>query len=58
MTLQPAFETLSMILTLVTPYYSSSVRESLITVQRIESGLRDQSLTVQVFSLDQKGASA
>ena len=41
-----------MILALVTPYYFPAVRGNSITVQRIESGLRDQGLTVQVFSLD------
>ncbi|MBI4571968.1 MAG: glycosyltransferase family 4 protein [candidate division NC10 bacterium] len=45
-------------LALVTPYYFPSVRGNSITVQRIESGLRDQGLTVQVFSLDQHGAEA
>ncbi len=43
-----------MILAILTPYYFPSVRGNSITVQRIESGLRDQGLTVQVFSLDQQ----
>jgi glycosyltransferase involved in cell wall biosynthesis len=47
-----------MILALVTPYYFPSVRGNSITVQRIESGLRDQGLTVQVFSLDQQDREA
>ena len=47
-----------MILALVTPYYFPSVRGNSITVQRIESGLRDQGLTVQVFSLDQHSSEA
>jgi len=41
-----------MILALVTPYYFPSVRGNSITVQRIESGLRDQGVEVAVFSLD------
>lgn len=48
----------TMILALVTPYYFPSVRGNSITVQRIESGLRDQGLTVQVFSLDQQDPDA
>ncbi len=44
-----------MILALITPYYFPSVRGNSITVQRIESGLRDQGLTVEVFSLDRQG---
>lgn len=48
----------TMILALVTPYYFPSVRGNSITVQRIESGLRDQGLTVQVFSLDQQDRDA
>jgi len=48
----------AMILALVTPYYFPSVRGNSITVQRIESGLRDQGLTVQVFSLDQHSSEA
>jgi hypothetical protein len=47
-----------MILALVTPYYFASVRGNSITVQRIESGLRDQGLTVQVFSLDRQDRDA
>lgn len=43
-----------MTLALVTPYCFPSVRGNSITVQRIESGLRDQGLTVQVFSLDRQ----
>jgi glycosyltransferase involved in cell wall biosynthesis len=43
-----------MILALVTPFYSPSVRGNSITVQRIESGLRDQRLEVHVFSLDRQ----
>jgi glycosyltransferase involved in cell wall biosynthesis len=41
-------------LALVTPHYFPSVRGNSVTVQRIESGLRDQGMTVQVFSLDQE----
>jgi glycosyltransferase involved in cell wall biosynthesis len=41
-----------MILAILTPYYFPSVRGNSITVQRIESGLRDQGVTVQVYSLD------
>lgn len=37
---------------LVTPYYYPSVRGNSITVQRIESGLKDHGLSVEVFSLD------
>jgi glycosyltransferase involved in cell wall biosynthesis len=44
----------AMILGLITPYYFPSVRGNSITVQRIESGLRDHGITVQVFSLDQE----
>ena len=47
-----------MILALVTPYYFPSVRGNSITVQRIESGLRDHSVTAQVCSPDQKGVPA
>jgi glycosyltransferase involved in cell wall biosynthesis len=47
-----------MILAILTPYYFPSVRGNSITVQRIESGLRDQGLTVQVFSLDQQDRDA
>jgi glycosyltransferase involved in cell wall biosynthesis len=43
-----------MILAIVTPYYFPSVRGNSITAQRIESGLRDQGVTVQVFSLDRQ----
>jgi glycosyltransferase involved in cell wall biosynthesis len=39
-------------LAIVTPYYVPSVRGNSITVQRIESGLRDQGLTVRVWSLE------
>lgn len=41
-------------LALVTPHYYPSVRGNSVTVQRIESGLRDQGVTIQVFSLDQE----
>jgi glycosyltransferase involved in cell wall biosynthesis len=37
---------------IVTPYYVPSVRGNSITVQRIESGLRDEGLTVRVWSLE------
>lgn len=47
-----------MILAIVTPYYFPSVRGNSITVQRIESGLRDQGVTVQVFSLDRQDRDA
>ena len=47
-----------MILALVTPHDISSVRGSSITVQRIESGLRDHGVTAQVCSPDQKGVPA
>jgi glycosyltransferase involved in cell wall biosynthesis len=40
-------------LAIVTPYYFPSVRGNSITVQRIESGLRDQGLMVRVWSLEQ-----
>ena len=43
-----------MILALVTPYYFPSVRGNSITVQRIESGMRDQGVEVEVFSLDRQ----
>jgi glycosyltransferase involved in cell wall biosynthesis len=43
-----------MILALVTPYYFPSVRGNSITIQRIESGLRDQGVEVEVFSLDRQ----
>lgn len=39
-------------LAIVTPFYFPSVRGNSITVQRIESGLRDQGLMVQVWSLE------
>ena len=39
-------------LAIVTPYYFPSVRGNSITVQRIESGLRDQGLMVRVWSLE------
>jgi L-malate glycosyltransferase len=47
-----------MILALVTPYYFPSVRGNSITVQRIESGLRDQGVDVKVFSLDRQDRGA
>jgi glycosyltransferase involved in cell wall biosynthesis len=37
---------------IVTPFYVPSVRGNSITVQRIESGLRDYGVTVQVWSLE------
>jgi glycosyltransferase involved in cell wall biosynthesis len=43
-----------MILALVTPFYFPSVRGNSITVQRIASGLRDQGLGVEVYSLDRQ----
>lgn len=43
-----------MILAIVTPHYFPSVRGNSITVQRIESGLREQGVAVQVFSLDRR----
>lgn len=39
-------------LAIITPYYFPSVRGNSITVQRIESGLRDQGLMVRVWSLE------
>ncbi len=39
-------------LAIVTPFYFPSIRGNSITVQRIESGLRDQGLTVRVWSLE------
>ena len=39
-------------LAIVTPFYFPSVRGNSITVQRIESGLRDQGLMVRVWSLE------
>jgi hypothetical protein len=39
-------------LAIVTPFYFPSVRGNSITVQRIESGLRDQGLFVRVWSLE------
>ena len=47
-----------MIPALVTPYYFPSVRGNSITVQRIESGLRDQGMEVKVFSLDRQDRGA
>jgi hypothetical protein len=47
-----------MILTLVPPHDSPSVRGSSIIVQRIESGLRDHGVTGQVFSPGKKGVPA
>ena len=47
-----------MILALVTPYYFPSVRGRSIAAPRIESGLRDHSVTAQVCSSDQKGVPA
>jgi glycosyltransferase involved in cell wall biosynthesis len=41
-------------LAIITPYYFPSVRGNSVTVQRIESGLRDRGLRVQVFSLDRQ----
>ncbi len=45
-------------LALITPYYFPSVRGNSITVQRIESGLRDQGLQAHVLSLDRQDAAA
>jgi glycosyltransferase involved in cell wall biosynthesis len=45
-------------LALITPYYFPSVRGNSITVQRIESGLRDQGVEVRVFSLDRQDCGA
>lgn len=45
-------------LVLITPHYFPSLRGNSITVQRIESGLRDQGLEVSVFSLDRDEATA
>jgi glycosyltransferase involved in cell wall biosynthesis len=45
-------------LALITPHYFPSVRGNSVTVQRIESGLRDQGVIVQVFSLDQESPDA
>lgn len=39
-------------LAIVTPFYFPSVRGNSITVQRIESGLRDQGIMVRVWSLE------
>jgi hypothetical protein len=47
-----------MILALVTPHYFPSVRGNSVTVQRIESGLRDEGVGVSVFSLDRQGIRA
>jgi glycosyltransferase involved in cell wall biosynthesis len=44
-------------LAIVTPFYFPSVRGNSITVQRIESGLRDQGLLVQVWSLEHNPSS-
>jgi glycosyltransferase involved in cell wall biosynthesis len=46
-----------MLLAIVTPYYFPSVRGNSITVQRIESGLRDRGLRAQVLSLDRQDRS-
>lgn len=43
-------------LALITPHYFPSVRGNSITVQRIESGLRDQGLSAHVLSLDRQDA--
>lgn len=40
-------------LAIVTPFYFPSVRGNSITVQRIESGLKDQGVEVRVFSLEE-----
>lgn len=45
-------------LALVTPHYFPLVRGNSVTVQRIESGLRDQGVTIQVFSLDRESPDA
>ncbi len=45
-------------LALVTPFYFPSVRGNSITVQRIESGLKDRGLEVRVFSLDRQDGRA
>lgn len=45
-------------LALVTPYYFPAVRGNSITVQRIESGLRDQGVEVAVYSLDRQDPEA
>ncbi len=39
---------------LITPHYRPSVRGNSITVQRIESGLRDRGVEVQVLALDRQ----
>lgn len=44
-------------LAIVTPFYFPSVRGNSITVQRIESGLRDQGLLVRVWSLEHSPSS-
>src|SRR5512136_1514212 len=41
-------------LAIITPFYFPSVRGNSITVQRIESGLRDQGVVVKAFSLDRQ----
>jgi glycosyltransferase involved in cell wall biosynthesis len=46
-----------MLVAIVTPYYFPSARGNAITVHRIESGLRDRGLPVQVFSLDSQDKS-
>ena len=46
----------TMRLALVTPHYFPSVGGNSVTVQRIESGLRDQGVAVRVFSLDREDA--
>ena len=47
-----------MILALVIPHDFPSVRDNVFTGQRIESDLRDQGLTVHVFSSGKKGIPA
>ena len=47
-----------MILALITPFYFPSVRGNSITVQRIESGLRDQGVEIEVHPLDRQGPDA
>jgi len=39
---------------IITPFFSPSVRGNSITVQRIESGLRDQGVIVRVWSLEHR----
>lgn len=43
---------------IVTPFYIPSVRGNSITVQRIESGLRDQGVIVRIWSLEDNPTSA